>query len=54
MSNALIMVIAGAAIWALLIAAVPAMMGIDRLAEDEPPAKAVRRVRAGTAWGWRL
>lgn len=54
MSNAILMVMAGAAVWVLLIAAILAMMSIDRLAEDAPPAKEVRKVRAGTAWGWRI
>lgn len=54
MSNAVLMIMAGAAIWALLIACILAMMGIDRMAEDVPPVKKVRKVRAGTAWGWKL
>ena len=35
MSNALIMLLAGAAIWALLIASVCALVGLDRMEYDD-------------------
>ena len=35
MSNALIMVLAGAAIWGLLIASVCALVGLDRMEYDD-------------------
>lgn len=47
--NTITAILIGIAVYCALVGLVLALFGIDKIAER--PAKEVRRIRAGTAWG---